>query len=205
MEHADHEAKDGTFLRDLSVKLKLGAHIYRCDDSEIFEAFIEQDGSDPRLINTTSTLPPLMVKISNRKRSHRVGFDAYMYERMHTQQGVCIPRCYGYFVAEVPPDTAFLADDSHVPREYEGSWAELPKPPRQVDPPLPYVHSSFLAPLQNWSWTGNPSTHDFLRDMPSYPYTTYTVSVLLLERYEIWNRRVATLCVPLFSVSLHGA
>jgi len=47
-------------------------------------------------------LPPLVVKIARRDRCTYIAREAWFYDEMESLQGVCIPRCYGWFDAVIP-------------------------------------------------------------------------------------------------------
>ncbi|EPQ52941.1 hypothetical protein GLOTRDRAFT_95006 [Gloeophyllum trabeum ATCC 11539] len=56
-------------------------------------------------------VPPLVVKVANRDFCDKLSKEAWMYEEMEALQGVAIPRCYGYFLSEIPPHTKVLGWD----------------------------------------------------------------------------------------------
>ncbi|KIJ50425.1 hypothetical protein M422DRAFT_777137 [Sphaerobolus stellatus SS14] len=46
-------------------------------------------------------IPPLVIKVSNYKRSANMAEEAWYYEELEQLQGISIPRCYGFFQAQL--------------------------------------------------------------------------------------------------------
>ncbi|EPQ50832.1 hypothetical protein GLOTRDRAFT_133575 [Gloeophyllum trabeum ATCC 11539] len=55
-------------------------------------------------------VPPLVVKVTSRDRCDELAKEAWVYEELdECLQGVSIPRCYGRFLAELPPRVDVLS------------------------------------------------------------------------------------------------
>ena len=99
-----------------------------------------------------SSLPPLVIKVSARHRSEKLAREAWFYEEMEHLQGSSIPLCYGFFTAEIKPNTEIMnweesdenyrsdeidgTEDENVDGEGEG-WGEsedIYKSPESVSP-----------------------------------------------------------------------
>jgi hypothetical protein len=52
-------------------------------------------------------LPPLVLKVGRLKRCAEIGREAWFYDEMECMQGVIIPRCYGWFEAELAEGQSF--------------------------------------------------------------------------------------------------
>jgi hypothetical protein len=50
---------------------------------------------------SAATLPPLVVKVSIGERARMLLREASVYDEMECLQGVVVPRCFGYFEAEI--------------------------------------------------------------------------------------------------------
>lgn len=46
-------------------------------------------------------LPKLVLKIAHRKRSVNLAQEAWFYEELEQLQGIAVPRCYGFFQAQL--------------------------------------------------------------------------------------------------------
>jgi hypothetical protein len=53
-------------------------------------------------------LPPLVIKVAARRRSDDLARETWFYEEMEDLQGVAIARCYGFFTAEIDPNSEIL-------------------------------------------------------------------------------------------------
>ncbi|KAF8522500.1 hypothetical protein JB92DRAFT_2887122 [Gautieria morchelliformis] len=53
-------------------------------------------------------LPALVIKVAARRRSDDLAREAWFYEEMEDIQGVAIARCYGFFTAEIEPNSELL-------------------------------------------------------------------------------------------------
>lgn len=49
-------------------------------------------------------LPPLVLKLARPNRCAFMAREAWFYDELELLQGVCIPRCYGWFEATLPQD-----------------------------------------------------------------------------------------------------
>ncbi|CAL1713733.1 unnamed protein product [Somion occarium] len=85
----------------LSARLILGQRIDAGAVGTVFEAEIDYGNSSPEL---KDSLPPLVVKISLPLKSKRLNWEAACYEEMEPLSEVVVPRYYGFFQLEVPPD-----------------------------------------------------------------------------------------------------
>lgn len=61
-------------------------------------------------------IPPLVVKVARPNRLGHIAREAWFYDELAVLQGVCIPRCYGWFEAELPegcfvPEEALELED----------------------------------------------------------------------------------------------
>ncbi|GJE93479.1 hypothetical protein PsYK624_096380 [Phanerochaete sordida] len=92
-------------LGNLDLNLSLGAKLGRGSSGIVFEATMAREGTSEELL---SSLPPLVVKISYLGIRAGVAHDAYYYDFMQAIQGVSIPRCFGYFDAQLPTGTRLV-------------------------------------------------------------------------------------------------
>ena len=53
------------------------------------------------------TFPPLVLKVGRLKRRAEIGREAWFYDEMESMQGVILPRCYGWFEAELAEGQSF--------------------------------------------------------------------------------------------------
>ncbi|KAF9505056.1 hypothetical protein BS47DRAFT_581164 [Hydnum rufescens UP504] len=52
-------------------------------------------------------LPPLVLKVARSKRRAEIGREAWFYDELECLQGVVLPRCYGWFEAELAEGQSF--------------------------------------------------------------------------------------------------
>ncbi|KAF9503791.1 hypothetical protein BS47DRAFT_1355858 [Hydnum rufescens UP504] len=52
-------------------------------------------------------LPPLVLKVARSKRRAEIGREAWFYDELECFQGVVLPRCYGWFEAELAEGQSF--------------------------------------------------------------------------------------------------
>ena len=68
------------------------------------------------------TIPPLVIKLGFQYQRAEISSEAWFYEELLDLQGSVIPRCYGYFEADLPAGYHFLDaqhDERHLYRRYE--------------------------------------------------------------------------------------
>ena len=54
-------------------------------------------------------LPPLVLKIGRSNRRAEIAYEAWFYDELECLQGVVLPRCYGWFEAELSKGQTFGA------------------------------------------------------------------------------------------------
>lgn len=148
---------------DLFLDIRIGAQLGRGSSGSVFEASLIPGGSSTQLTSSPPVLPPLVVKISFRGKANKLAREAYYYDMCRPLQGASIPRYYGHFRAELPPNMSpvqFNVDGSvgdvinlkrHSRDVYtwahaedqdadgnddaEAELSESPSPPPEVEPP----------------------------------------------------------------------
>lgn len=71
---------------------------------------------DPSTDSSTAPgLPPLVVKIARRDGVAYMAREAWFYDEMESLQGICIPRCYGWFEATLPSEVHCVTAWEGVP------------------------------------------------------------------------------------------
>lgn len=68
---------------------------------------------DPTLVNEGApsddvVIPPLVLKIAVKTKKKNIAREAWFYDEMQSLQGVVIPRCYGWFEAQLPKGITFV-------------------------------------------------------------------------------------------------
>ncbi|KAK7681692.1 hypothetical protein QCA50_015039 [Cerrena zonata] len=88
----------GTLKLQLSLGRKLGSGRV----ARVYEATVDYANSSPEL--QQMILPPLAVKVSRRYDARHLAKEAYYYDEMECLHGSVIPRYYGFYQTEIPPD-----------------------------------------------------------------------------------------------------
>ncbi|KAK7692415.1 hypothetical protein QCA50_004040 [Cerrena zonata] len=89
----------------MKLSLSIGNMIGDGAAGGVYEATIQYDHSSPELRDMA--MPPLVVKISRRRKPTRLAREAFYYEEMEYLQGCVIPRYYGLFDAMIPSGCDF--------------------------------------------------------------------------------------------------
>lgn len=122
---------------------------------------------NPTLVHESTSagdveFPPLVIKIAARTKNKNLAREAWFYDEMQTLQGVVIPRCYGWFEAQLAEDTTFVPWDTD---DIERSFPE--------DDPTGERYFIYWA---------RGSFNEDSRPLVERLHEDYTVSFILLER-----------------------
>ncbi|KAI0322302.1 hypothetical protein OF83DRAFT_1049573, partial [Amylostereum chailletii] len=74
-------------------------------------------GSPPSLV-----LPPLAMKIGGRLMRGFIAREACIYDDIERLQGSVVPRCYGYFTADIPSGTRFIWETPSASASDKDHW-----------------------------------------------------------------------------------
>ncbi|RDB24757.1 hypothetical protein Hypma_007439 [Hypsizygus marmoreus] len=106
-------------------------------------------------------LGPFVVKIANRNYNKSLFREAWFYDELQKLQGATIPRCYGYFEAELPEGCTFT-------------------PWKTVEHMLPEVHNLKEEPSDN-TYDDFGAFNELYRTKLSQFETAPLITLLLLE------------------------
>jgi len=109
-------------------------------------------------------LPPLVLKVGRLKRRAEIGREAWFYDEMECMQGVILPRCYGWFEAELAEGQTF------------GSWYTSGRRSSKTEDSNPDWRFEDSSRLLEMSHSRN------------------FVSVLLLERLGVLSGWITMIC-----------
>ncbi|KAF7795798.1 hypothetical protein EIP86_006965 [Pleurotus ostreatoroseus] len=102
---------------NLAIRLELGSRIGHGRTSDVYEVAIDVSNSSSELASLT--FPPMVLKLSRSGRNKAMENEAYFYEEMELLQGIVIPRYYGFFKGEIPPDCVLAGESTASGLEYE--------------------------------------------------------------------------------------
>lgn len=109
---------------DIKLHLSLGSDIIgegAC--AQVFPVSVSSRSSPSHGDCVKGDLPPLVAKVTLGKHLLELTSEASVYHELEELQGICIPRCYGFFKGQIPTDCALtiggLKFDRSELMEYE--------------------------------------------------------------------------------------
>lgn len=150
---------------DIELDVKLSRRLRTGSNSLIYEvdAVREAQTKDGQPIR----IPPLICKIAPHRRNKPIAREAWFYDEMQTLQGLIIPCCYGFFVAQIPERMELLPRMEDV---------KLHTRERQDDSNA--AMEGYYEKLGIGAFVENPANRELLTRLED----PRCVSVLLLER-----------------------